>query len=181
MSINNVKNTLAQSLVEIKAIKKGEFTLRSGEKSPIYVDLRTLIAYPLVWKTAAMALWEVIQSLEPRLLCGIAYTALPLAACIALNQDLPMVICRKENKNYGTKKQVEGVFTPGQNCLIIEDVVTTAGSILDTITILKEYGLVVTDAVCLVDREQGGRGALTQNNIRLHSVFTLKDLINTID
>ncbi|MDQ8039809.1 MAG: orotate phosphoribosyltransferase [Rickettsiella sp.] len=170
------KQALIKSLTEINVIKFGEFTLRSGVLSPIYIDLRSIIAYPKILRTVATVLWEYIKDLKPTLLCGVPYTALPIASCISLDQNIPMVICRKEVKDYGTKKQLEGVFEKGQNCLIIEDVVTTGGSILKTIDILKENGLQVTDVVVLVDREQGGREILEEHGYRLHAVFTLNEL-----
>lgn len=173
------KKELIQALEEIKAIKFGEFTLRSGAISPIYIDLRSIITYPLLLRQIANALWDAVKQSKPTLLCGVPYTALPLATCISLDQDLPMLICRKEAKDYGTKKQVEGVFKKGQNCLIIEDVVTTAGSVLKTIDVLEAQGLHVTEVVVLVDRQQGGREALEKKGYHLHSVFTLSELIQT--
>lgn len=170
------KQELIQALMEVNVIKFGEFTLRSGVISSIYIDLRPIIAYPEILRKVADILWDNIQVLKPTLLCGVPYTALPIATCISLDQNLPMVICRKEAKSYGTKKQVEGVFKQGQNCLIIEDVVTTAGSVLTTIKILEQQGLQVTDVVVLVDRQEGGRKALEEKGYRLHSVFTLDEL-----
>ena len=170
------KQELIQSLTEINVIKFGEFTLRSGVISSIYIDLRSIIAYPEILRQVANTLWDCVKDLKPALLCGVPYTALPIATCISLDQNLPMVICRKEAKDYGTKKQVEGVFKKGQNCLIIEDVVTTAGSVLKTIEVLEQQGLQVTDVVVLVDRQEGGREILEKKGYRLHSIFSLADL-----
>lgn len=176
----NKKQELLQSLTDINVIKFGEFILRSGKISPVYIDLRSIIAYPKLLREVACALWDAVKNLQTTLLCGVPYTALPIATCISLDQDLPMVICRKEVKEYGTKKQVEGIFKKGQNCLVIEDVVTTAGSVLKTIEVLEQQGLQVTDVVVLVDRQEGGRKALEEKGYRLHSVFTLNDLYQTI-
>lgn len=170
---------LLQSLININIIKYGEFTLRSGEISPIYIDLRSIISYPSLLRSVAHALWERVKKLQPSLLCGVPYAALPLATCISLDQNIPMLMCRKEAKEYGAKKQVEGVFTKGQNCLIIEDVVTTGGSVLQVADILKKQGLQVTDIVVLVDRQQGGKQALMQLGYQLHSVYSLDELIGT--
>ncbi|KAF5271526.1 hypothetical protein FQR65_LT05146 [Abscondita terminalis] len=113
------------------------------------------------------------------LLCGVPYTALPMATAVSLEQNLPMLMCRKETKNYGTKKQIEGVFKFGQDCLIIEDVVTTGGSALQIAEVLKKHGLQVKDIVVLVDRQQGGKEALLAAGYQLHSVFTLNELVLT--
>ncbi len=170
------KQALLKSLIDIQVIKLGEFTLRSGEISPIYIDLRTLIAYPLLLRAVAQALWHCVKDIKPSLLCGVPYTALPLATCIALEQNLPMLMCRKEAKTYGTKKQVEGIFKPGENCLIIEDVITTGASVLKVADTLIHEGLQVTDIVVLVDRQQGGRETLIKAGYRLHAVFNLDEL-----
>jgi len=172
----NKKQELLRALTEINTIKFGEFTLHSGKTSPVYIDLRPIIAYPKLLREVSCALWDRVKNLQTTLLCGVPYTALPIATCISLDQDLPMVICRKEAKEYGTKKQVEGIFKKGQNCLVIEDVVTTGGSVIKTIDVLQQQGLQVTDVVVLVDRQEGGREALEAKGYRLHSVFTLDDL-----
>lgn len=172
----NKKQELLRALIDINVIKFGEFTLRSGKISPVYIDLRSIIGYPKLLRESACALWDRVKNLQMTLLCGVPYTALPIATCISLDQDLPMVICRKEAKEYGTKKQVEGVFKKGQNCLVIEDVVTTGGSIIKTIEVLQQQGLQVTDVVALVNRQEGGRKVLEEKGYRLHSVFTLDEL-----
>jgi uridine monophosphate synthetase len=171
-----LKQALLKSLIDINVIKLGEFTLRSGEISPIYIDLRTLIAYPRLLRGVAQALWDCVKDIKPGLLCGVPYTALPLATCIALDQNLPMLMCRKEAKAYGTKKQVEGIFKSEENCLLIEDVITTGASVLKVADALINQGLQVTDIAVLVDRQQGGRETLIAAGYRLHAVFSLDEL-----
>ncbi|MFZ0219952.1 MAG: orotate phosphoribosyltransferase [Candidatus Aquirickettsiella sp.] len=171
------RQTLLEALINIDVIKWGEFTLRSGEISPIYIDCRVIISYPQLLHAVAQALWDKVKHLKPNLLCGVPYTALPLATSISLDQNLPMLMCRKEVKEYGTKKQIEGVFKRGQDCLIIEDVVTTGGSVLQVARLLKSQGLQVKDCVVLVDRQQGGKEALRAAGCQLHSVFTLDEII----
>jgi orotate phosphoribosyltransferase len=170
---------LLDALINIDVIKWGEFTLRSGEISPIYIDCRAIISYPPLLRSVAKALWDKVKHQKPSLLCGVPYTALPLATAISLEQNLPMLMCRKETKDYGTKKQIEGVFKSGQECLIVEDVVTTGGSVLQIAESLKKQGLQVKDIVVLVDRQQGGKEALMAAGFQLHSVFTLDELVNS--
>ncbi len=172
------KQKLLQELINIDVIKWGEFTLRSGEISPIYIDCRAIISYPPLLRAVANALWNKIKHLKPSLLCGVPYTALPMATALSLEQNLPMVICRKEIKAYGTKKQIEGVFKSGQACLIVEDVVTTGGSVLQVAEILKKHDLQIKNIVVLVDRQQGGKKALQAAGYQLHSVFTLDELVS---
>ena len=99
------KQTLLDALINIGVIKWGEFILRSGEISPIYIDCREIISYPPLLRNIAKVLWDKIKHLKPSLICGVPYTALPMATAISLEQNLPMLMCRKETKNYGTKKQ----------------------------------------------------------------------------
>lgn len=91
-----------------------------------------------------------------------------------------MLVRRKEAKAYGTKKLVEGIFSAGDTCLIIEDVVTSGSSILDTVKDLQREGIVITDAVVVVDREQGGVANIAKHSVRMHSLFTLSFLMNTL-
>lgn len=91
-----------------------------------------------------------------------------------------MLIRRKEAKSYGTKKLIEGKFQSGENCLIIEDVVTTGSSILETSTDLKSEGLVIDDAIVVVNREQGGVENIAKRGINMHSLFTLSYLLETL-
>lgn len=92
----------------------------------------------------------------------------------------PMLIRRKEAKGYGTKKLIEGKFDNGETCLIIEDVVTTGSSVLETTRDLRSEGLIIEDAVVVVDREQGGSDNVANQNVKMHSMFTLKYLLETL-
>nr|XP_009679524.1 PREDICTED: uridine 5'-monophosphate synthase [Struthio camelus australis] len=91
-----------------------------------------------------------------------------------------MLIRRKEAKDYGTKRLVEGTINPGETCLIIEDVVTSGSSVLETVEVLQKEGIKVTDAIVLLDREQGGKARLEERGIRLHSVCTLSEMLEIL-
>lgn len=171
---------IAIQLYQIGAIQFGTFTLKSGLVSPIYLDLRRIVSFPELLSKIADAMWQEVTDCRFDVLCGVPYTALPIATAFSLQYGTPMVMRRKEAKHYGTKKMIEGVFTAGQKCLVLEDLITSGASIFETIEPLEQAGLEVSDVVVLIDREQGGKGRLAAAGYRLHSVFSLSFLLMTL-
>ena len=172
-------SSLAVALHQIGAVQFGEFQLKSGLKSNIYINLRKIIAYPTLLKQIATLIWSKIDRVSFDLVCGIPYTALPIATALSLEHNIPMVIRRKEKKTYGTKQLIEGVFQAGQSCLIIEDIITTGSSVLETTADLEAANLKIHDVVVLVDRGQGGLQTLTQR-YRVHVIFTLSQMLQML-
>jgi len=175
-----MKKEIALALHEVGAVKFGEFKLKSGMISPIYIDLRLLISYPKVLKLIADAMIEIAKDLKFDVIAGIPYTALPIATAISLEQDWPMVYARKEVKDYGTKKKLEGVYSEGDVALIIDDLITTGDSKFETIEPFEAVGLKINDIVVLVDREQGGGRLLEQKGYGFHSVIGINEILDIL-
>jgi orotate phosphoribosyltransferase len=169
--------TIIRELYLIGAIKLGEFTLKNGSVSPIYIDLRQIISAPDLLRLISEVMWEKIRATRFDLICGVPYTALPIATCISLFHNIPMIMRRKEKKLYGTKQILEGKFTPAQTCLLIEDVITSGASILETADDLEAAGLIIRDVVVFIDREESGKNTLQKRNYQIYPVLTLSELM----
>lgn len=171
-------DVLADGLLEAGCVKFGEFTLKSGLKSPIYIDLRRLVGFPRLLEQAAAAYVALLGGLQFDRLAALPYAALPIGAAVSLIGSWPLVYPRKEVKEYGTRAEVEGVYTPGEKVVIIDDLATTGGSKFEAIQRLEAAGLKATDVVVLIDRQSGAAQALAERGYRLHSLFTLSGLLD---
>lgn len=165
---------------ELGIIKFGSFTLKSGIESPFYVDLRPLASSPTLLKTLSNNLLDLVEDSPFDLICGVPYAALPMATTMSLASGIPLIIKRKENKGYGTKRMLEGVFSEGQNCLLVEDVITSGKSLVETIDEVEREGLAVTDLVVVLDREQGGKERLAKKGYKVQTLFTIKEAIDIL-
>jgi len=141
------------------------------------------VSHPAILARVGEAMWDAAVKRGGAAfdcMCGVPYTALPIATAMSLAHGSPMLMRRKEAKAYGTKKVIEGAFQAGQACLIVEDLVTSGASVMETVDPLTAEGLVVKDVVVLIDREQGGAGRMASNGLRLHAAFTLTDLLTVL-
>ena len=172
--------TLIESLFEIGCVEFGDFTLASGKQSPVYLDLRRLVSFPAVLDLAVEAYIDTLVKLDYDFLAGVPYAALPIASVAASKLKQPMVYPRKEVKQHGTGQLVEGVFREGQRVVMVEDVITSGGSLLTTRDALQGVGLVADQAVVLVDRQQGGIQALAQQGITAHAVLTFNQILDVL-
>ena len=170
--------SLAGSLLEAGCIKFGEFTLKSGLKSPIYIDLRRIITYPKLLEQIGQAYLPILKHLQFSRIAGLPYAAIPIATAISLAGDYPMIYPRKEVKTYGTKAEIEGEYHAGETVVVIDDLATTGGSKFEAIEKLTGVGLVVKDVVVLVDRQSGAKESLAQAGYSMQAVLTISQLLD---
>jgi uridine monophosphate synthetase len=169
---------LAGGLLEAGCVQFGQFTLKSGLISPVYIDLRRLVGFPDLLRRVADAYRAILGKLHFDCLAALPYAALPIATAISLQSGWPMVYPRKEIKAYGTRAEIEGVFAAGDKAAVIDDLATTGGSKFEAIQKLLSAGLQVEDVVVLIDRQSRAKEALAEAGYRLHSVFTLTALLD---
>jgi len=170
--------TLADELLKTGCVKFGQYILKSGLVSPIYIDLRRIISNPHLLFQVAEAYLPLLNQLSFDRLVALPYAALPIATAICLQGGWPMLYPRKEVKSYGTRAEIEGEFHPGERVVVIDDLTSTGGSKFEAIEKLITAGLQVSDVVVLIDRQSGASEALSDVGIRLHSVFTLSQLLD---
>lgn len=174
------KKDLIKQMYHMGAIKLEQVTLKSGAISPIYFDMRMIISDPQALAQLAGLMEEQIAQCSCDLICGVPYAAVPLTTAIALCGNYRMIMQRKEAKNYGTKKLIEGRYCPGDRCVIIEDVITTGSSILETVSVLEQHGLQINDIFVIIDRQQSGVAQVQRKGYRVHPLFTLTEVLQIL-
>ena len=168
---------LADSLREA-ALLEGDFVLRSGKRSSYYLDKYRFSTRPDLLRPLGEALAAAIAEHAPQAvrIAAPELGAVPLAAAASLESGLPFVIVRGQAKEYGTANRIEGVFAPGEQVCLVEDVVTSGGAALEAIEAVRAAGMQVGAAICVVDREEGGADALARAAVRLWPLFTASEL-----
>ena len=169
---------LAAALVE-HAYLEGDFVLRSGKRSRYYLDKYRFETRPELLRPLGERIAAIVNehARDATRLAAPELGAVALAAAASLESLLPFVIVRKEAKEYGTGKRIEGPYDVGDCICLVEDVVTSGGALLDSIEALRAVGLVVHTAVCVVDREEGGADALARQAVRLRPIFRAGELL----
>ena len=169
---------LADRLLDARCVRFGQFTLKSGLISPIYLDLRQLISDPALLAEVGAAYTELLRGLKFDRLAALPYAALPIATSVSLGGGWPMIYPRKEAKSYGTGAEIEGGFVAGERAVVIDDLATTGGSKFEAIAKLAAVGLKIEDIVVLIDRQSGAAEALAAAGYRLHAVMTLTQMLD---
>lgn len=177
------KTTLAEALFRVGALRFGRFTLASGKQSSYYLDLRVIPSYPEVYKLAIEAYKEMADDVGAKnfnIVAGVATAGVTISSPLAFLLKKPMVYVRKEEKGHGLGRQVEGATGPGQKALVIDDLVTTGGSIISAVEALRKIGCMVKEAMVLVDRLEGGRANLARAGVRLNAYAQVTELIEIL-
>ncbi len=177
-SLSPTTAALADRLLAAGCVRFGQFTLKSGLQSPIYLDLRQIISDPALLAEVGDAYIELLHGLRFDRLAALPYAALPIATAISLAGGWPMIYPRKEAKSYGTAAEIEGGFARGERAVVIDDLATTGGSKFDAIEKLAAAGLLIEDVVVLIDRQSGAAEALAAAGYRLHAVMTLRQMLD---
>jgi len=171
------RDELAARLLE-RAYLEGDFLLRSGRRSRYYLDKYRFETDPQILAGLGCELAALVREHAPsaELLAGPELGAVPLAAVTSIEAGLPYLLVRKQAKEYGTAKRLEGVFEPGQRVCVVEDVVTSGGALLSAVEALREANLDVSAAICVVDREEGGAEAIAEAGVAFLALFTSSQL-----
>jgi orotate phosphoribosyltransferase len=174
----------ATFLYEKKIIRFGDFILASGTKSPYYIDLRLIPSFPHEYRKMIKGLQNLIANdigfENFHSLVSVPTGGLVVAASLATEIVKPLIYVRKQAKEHGTGKAVEGVTCQDMKLLMIEDVVTSGGSVINAIKSIKEEKMIVTDACAVVDRMEGARQALQADGVNLHSLLTINDITQSL-
>ena len=175
----HVKHEELGALLVERALLEGDFVLRSGKRSSWYLDKYRFETDPGLLRALGERLADLVREHEPEAvrLAAPALGAVALAVSASMASGLPFIIVRGEAKEYATARRIEGPFESGELVCLLEDVVTTGGALAEAVSALRSEGIVVRNAVCVVDREEGGSDALARLGVRLRALFHAGELL----
>jgi orotate phosphoribosyltransferase len=170
---------ISLNLIRNNALKIGDYILHSGKKSPYYVDLRQTISDPISmdWISNSLArivINEIGESKTDKIL-GVPTAGVPFATIISQKLAKPMLYYRKERKEHGVRKKIEGDMQRNERIVMVDDLITTGQSVIDAVNAARDQGGVVNELVVLLDREQGGKENLRAQNIEPHVLFNISE------
>ncbi len=170
---------ISLSLIRGKALKIGNYTLSSGKKSPYYVDLRQSISNPIAMDWIANALVRIVANeigkSKVDKIMGVPTAGVPFATLVSQKLAIPMLYYRKERKEHGVRKKIEGDMERNDRIVMIDDLITTGQSVIEAAGAAREQGGIVSELVVLLDREQGGKDYLRAQSIEPHVLFNISE------
>lgn len=170
------KKELIKLLKNCEAIKFGNFILTSGESSEYYIDIKKAITDPIILNKITKEIAKYSTNYD--LIAGMELGAVPLIVALSLETKIPYVIIRKTKRTHGTSKQIEGGNVKDKKILIIEDVTTSGGSVIETIKILKKQDAILDKVIVVVDRENGANKKIENLNLKLIPLLSISEIIN---
>jgi orotate phosphoribosyltransferase len=175
----NMNKRLKESLRACQAIQYGDFTLASGKRSKYYIDIKRASTDPKILSVMAEEMQAEMRrkGIEVDVIAGVVLGSVPLAVALSLRTGLPYVMVRKEKKDHGTGKLIEGGLTAGMKVLVVEDVVTSAGSSAEAVRILRDAGAIVDHVLAVIDRQEGGMERLADIGVQLVPLLTAEDVL----
>jgi uridine monophosphate synthetase len=179
--LNMTKEDFIVKLYEIGALKFGSFTLKSGITSPFYVDVRQIISHPVLLRELGTLLDRLCPAdLKYDRAAGVPYAGIPIAAALTMQIGKPLIIPRKEEKAYGSGSNIIGEYFAGESVLIVEDVITSGESIVETKTQLEENGLKAVAAIVVIDRRAIRDDFAAHTGIKLLSLITIEEVVSVL-
>ena len=161
------------------AIMYGDFELASGAHSNYYIDIKRAVTDPRTMRFICKQMSVLVKRLHVNKIAGVELGGVPLASIVSVETELPMLIVRKAVKEYGTKSQFVGDSNAGDRVVMIEDVTTSGGSVINAINVIRETGATVKYVISVVDREEAAKKRLNEIGVELLSLVTASDLLYT--
>jgi orotate phosphoribosyltransferase len=175
--MENTKNQLIKLLKDNHVVKYGNFTLSSGKESNYYVDMKRAITDPIILTKVAEIISKKLDTNDVDKIAGPALGAIPIVTAVSILSSIPMLMIRKEKKDYGTSELIEGDLQVGDKVIVLEDVTTTGGSLIKAVKAVSENGGLVNKAFVIVDRDEGAIDNLKKEGIELEPLVSVNDFL----
>lgn len=178
-----LRRELCQILLRIGAVRFGIFTLASGKLSPYYIDLRLVPSYPSAFDKITQIYLEQVKALglkRFKRIGAIPTAGIAFAAPLAYELEIPLLYVRKDAKEHGRERLIEGIVVSGDRILIVDDILTSGKTITTAAEAIRAEGGVVSEALVLIDREEGGKEALAKAKIKLHTFMSVREVARTL-